>query len=71
MATAVEEKLYKTSKTLKRTLRVDYPPGQGKIVLRTELDWTKDVEAISVSDDGSEWTFELRRSSRSSTSSPY
>ena len=42
-----------------RTLRVAYPAGRGKIILRTELDWNKDVEPLSVSEDGNTLTFEL------------
>ena len=44
--------LYKTGTPLQRNLRVAYPPGSGEIVLRTELDWDKDVEPVSVSADG-------------------
>ena len=51
------EKLYKTSKPLKRTMRVCYPPGRGRIVLRTELDWEKNVEPVSV--EGGTSTFEV------------
>ena len=39
--TAKKEKLYKTSTTLKRKLRVAYPAGKGRMVLRTETDWEK------------------------------
>jgi predicted alpha/beta superfamily hydrolase len=61
MATTTEqkEKLYKTSTIQKRTLRVAYPAGKGKMVLRTQNDWDKDVEPISVSTDGNISTFEL------------
>jgi hypothetical protein len=52
-------KLYKTETNLRRTLRVAYPPGSGRLVLRTEQDWDKDVEAVSTSEDGSTCTFEL------------
>lgn len=52
-------RLYKTDKALKRTMRVAYPVGDGRIVLRTEQDWDKDIEAINVSEDGNTWTFEL------------
>ena len=48
---AKKEKLYKTSATLKRKLRVAYPAGQGRIILRTETDWDKDIEPVSVSED--------------------
>lgn len=53
------EKLYKTGKPLKRTLRVAYPAGAGRIVLRTELDWNTDREPVRVSADGTESIFEL------------
>src|SRR5688572_5167189 len=39
-----KERLYKTGTTLERTLRVAYPAGRGHVVLRTELDWEKDIE---------------------------
>jgi predicted alpha/beta superfamily hydrolase len=54
-----KERLYKTSKVLTRTLRIAYPAGNGRIVLRSEQDWEKDVEAVSVSEDGTVSTFEL------------
>jgi predicted alpha/beta superfamily hydrolase len=52
-------RLYKTETRLKRRLRVSYPSGNGNLVLRTEQDWDKDVESVSLSDDGTIWTFEL------------
>lgn len=54
------EKLYKTQNILERTLRVSYPVGGGRIILRTEQDWEKDVEAIEVSEDGNTSTFKLK-----------
>ena len=54
-----KEKLYKTSTTLKRKLRVAYPAGKGKIVLRTENDWDKDIEPVSVSEDGNISVFRI------------
>jgi predicted alpha/beta superfamily hydrolase len=54
-----KERLYQTSRVLKRTLRIAYPAGRGKIVLRTEQDWEKDVEAVSSSEDDNISTFEL------------
>jgi hypothetical protein len=59
MKTQPEQKLYKTETTLKRTLRVAYPAGKGGIVLRTEQDWDKDIEPVSVSEDGNVSTFEM------------
>ena len=44
----------------KRTLRVCYPPGEGKLVIRTELDWELNIHPIAVSSDGSTATFESR-----------
>ena len=46
-----ERDLYQTG-PLRRTLRVAYPPGTGRIILRTELDWDKDVEPSAVATDG-------------------
>jgi predicted alpha/beta superfamily hydrolase len=43
---------YRTGTSLRRTLRIAYPPDVGEIVLRTELDWNKDVPPISVTEDG-------------------
>ena len=54
------ERLYRTQATLERTLRVCYPAGRGEIVLRTELDWTRDVAPVSVSDDGLTSTFRVQ-----------
>jgi predicted alpha/beta superfamily hydrolase len=50
--------LYQTNALLKRSLRVAYPPGSGRLVLRTELDWEKDVEATEGTADGI-WTFAI------------
>jgi predicted alpha/beta superfamily hydrolase len=51
--------LYRTETVLRRDLRVRYPLEKGRIVLRTDLDWDHDVEAASVSDDGTTFTFAL------------
>ena len=59
MTTQRKERLYKTRTTLARTLRVSYPAGNGTIVLRTEQDWDRDIEPVSVSDDGNTSTFQL------------
>jgi predicted alpha/beta superfamily hydrolase len=60
MATTLEAKrLYRTEQTLKRTLRVAYPKGRGRMVLRTEQDWEKNIEPVEVSKDGNISTFEL------------
>jgi predicted alpha/beta superfamily hydrolase len=52
-------RLYTTRRMLNRTLRVAYPSGGGRLTLRTEQDWDKDVEPVAVSDDGNTWTFEV------------
>jgi enterochelin esterase-like enzyme len=59
MTTVKKEKLYKTSTLLKRTLRVAYPAGRGKIILRTEMDWDKDILPMSVSEDETITTFQV------------
>jgi len=57
--TAPRERLYKTSATLTRKLRVAYPVGMGRMILRTELDWDQSIEPLSISEDGNISTFEL------------
>lgn len=59
MTATKKEKLYKSTQVLRRTLRVRYPADQGRMVLRTELDWDRDLEPTGVSDDGTTWTFSL------------
>ena len=51
--------MYRTELPLQRTLEVHYPPGGGRIVLRTELDPDRDMEPVAVSDDGSTSLFSL------------
>ena len=51
--------LYRTGQLLARELRVRYPVTEGRMVLRTDLDWERDLEAVSVSDDRTTWTFAL------------
>ena len=43
----------------RKRIQVHYPAGQGRMVLRTELDWDLDVEPTEVSDDGATSTFVL------------
>jgi predicted alpha/beta superfamily hydrolase len=43
----------------RKRIRVHYPAGQGRMVLRTELAWDLDVEPTEVSDDDASSTFEL------------
>ena len=50
---------YQTGTTLRRTLDVVHPAGQGNILLRTEHDWDRDVEPASVSPDGTRSSFVL------------
>jgi predicted alpha/beta superfamily hydrolase len=38
---------------------VNYPPGRGRILLRTDQDWERDVEPVAVSDDGTRSDFAL------------
>ena len=59
MATTTTSRLYKTERTLIRTLRVAYPSGRGRMVLRTEKDWERSIEPVAVSEDGNVSTFEL------------
>jgi len=59
MSQETKQRLYKTETTLKRQLRVSYPAGNGKLVLRTEQDWDKTIEPVSTSEDGNTSTFEL------------
>lgn len=54
------ERLYRTGTTLERTLRVAYPAGRGRVVLRTERDWERDIEPDIVSDDRNTSTFTIR-----------
>lgn len=46
---------------MQRTLqiRVHYPLQSGQIVLRTDADWSADIEAVEVSADGAEHRFEV------------
>jgi predicted alpha/beta superfamily hydrolase len=53
------KRLYKTERTLRRTLRVAYPAGNGHLILRTENDWDKDIEPVSISTDGNISTFSV------------
>ena len=43
----------------RKRIVVHYPAGQGRMVLRTELDWDRDVEPTEVSEDGAASTFTL------------
>lgn len=54
---------YDTEQTLVREIEVCYPAQEGDLVLRTSLDWEKDVAPLSVSPDGtcSRFRIECRR----------
>jgi len=43
----------------KRTIRVSYPVQSGRLVLRTEKNWDLNLEADSVAEDGTLYTFTL------------
>ena len=60
MTTPTATRTYKTERSLIRTLRVAYPSGRGRMVLRTEKDWEQTIEPVAVSDDGNVSTFELQ-----------
>jgi predicted alpha/beta superfamily hydrolase len=51
--------MYRTETLLRRQIRVRYPAGRGRVVLRTELDWERDTEPVAVSVDGETSTFAL------------
>jgi predicted alpha/beta superfamily hydrolase len=51
--------LYKTETLLRRAVRVHYPDGGDRLVLRVEPDWTEDVGPDNVSADGNTATFTL------------
>jgi enterochelin esterase-like enzyme len=46
-------------------IRVFHPRPGGRVVLRTEFDWDRDVEAARVGDDGTRWEFTVE------TEAPY
>ena len=46
-----------TVRIFRRTLRVVYPLREGRIVLRTELDWERDIEPDGPADEGHAFTF--------------
>jgi predicted alpha/beta superfamily hydrolase len=51
--------MYETSTLLRRQIAVRYPSGQGRMVLRTELDWDHDLIPDAVTEDGTTSTFVL------------
>jgi hypothetical protein len=48
----------------KRTIRVCYPAGTGTLVIRTDLDWGRNVNPVAVSSDGNTATFEIEAQQR-------
>ena len=48
----------------KRTIRICYPAGTGTLVIRTDLDWGRDVNPVAVSSDGNTATFEIEAQQR-------
>ncbi len=50
------------SPVFRRTLRVVYPLSEGRIVLRTEEDWNRDIEADAPYDGGHTLTFTVESS---------
>ena len=59
MSTSGKTRIYKTERALTRTIRVAYPAGRGRMVLRTEQDWDANLEPVAVSDDTTVSTFQL------------
>jgi len=51
--------MYETTTLLRRQVRVHYPSEGAAIVLRTELDWEKDLEASVVTAGGRTFVFDL------------
>lgn len=53
--------MYATRTLLRRKLHVRYPAGEGTIVLRTELDWDRDLEPVSAARGVSTFVLEARK----------
>ncbi len=51
--------MYETSRLLRRRAPRPLPRGRGRIVLRTEQDWDRDLEPVLVEDGGEASTFAL------------
>ena len=56
--TQSERKFYTTEHPLRRRVRVGYPAGTGDLILRTELNWDRDVEPVETDGKGI-WTFDI------------
>lgn len=50
---------WKIARPLRREIRVRYPADAGRMVLRTDLDWDRDLEADRVEEDGTLHVFVL------------
>jgi len=48
----------------KRRLRICYPAGTGTLVIRTDLDWERDVHPVAVSGNGNTATFKIEAQQR-------
>jgi predicted alpha/beta superfamily hydrolase len=59
-AAVKKQRLRKARAILERTLRVSYPAAGGRLILRTELDWNRDIEPVAMNEDGNTWTFRLQ-----------
>ena len=46
-------------RSFKRELRVCYPAGTGTLVIRTDLDWERNVYPVALSSDGNTTSFEI------------
>lgn len=55
----MSEPEYRTATPLHRTLRVHYPAGAGELVIRTSLDWERDIVATNSEEGGNVAVFEL------------
>lgn len=50
---------WKLARPMRREIKIRYPLQSGRIVLRTDQDWNRDVEADRVEDDGTSHIFVL------------
>lgn len=50
---------WKLNKKLRREVKIRYPAGRGKMVLRTELNWNKDIQPSRIEEDGNLSVFEI------------
>src|ERR1051325_5068538 len=52
-------RLYETRTTLERIVRICYPVEEGRLILRTEQDWDRDIEPIAVNENNTNWSFQV------------